>query len=303
MTPEEARFILAAVRPPSDTVDPMPSAAQDPNVAEAIRVMENDAELKAWYAEHCRFDKAIATQVSSIEPPSDLESNILAGLKVSGMIPWWQRGTFRVLAVAASIMLIATVTYMARQGLIPESGSEMIAGNTTEFRRSVVGEIKNLRNFDHMSDQSSQLVAWLNQQGAPTLANLNLPSRLGDPGVAGCKMLDWQGHRVSLMCFLAPDSAGETHSFHLVVVDDKVLPGVTEGHPLFASEDGWSTALWRQGSKVVMLATDNPDPTELRKHRQHIALTNVSQKIHESGLFGNKSPLPLLLPMKRSAAT
>jgi len=302
MTPEEARFILAAVRPPSDTAAPTPSASQDPNVAEAIRVMESDAGLKAWYAEHCRFDRAIADQVSAVEPPSDLESNILAGLKVSGMIPWWQRGTVRVLAVAASVMLIAAVTYTARTNFGPAPGSEIIAENAADFRRTVVGEIKSLQSFDHMSDQSAQLVAWLNRQGAPTLDNLELPSSLGEAEVAGCKLLKWQGHRVSLMCFLAPDSAGEPHSFHLVVIDEEALPGITEDHPLIASEGGWSTALWRQGTKIVMLATDNPDPASLRKQRQHIPLTLVSDQIQKLPILWNKPPIPLLSPMKRSAA-
>jgi len=273
MKPEEARFILAAVRPSPDATAPTPTAPQDPNVAEAFRVMEGDAELKTWYAEHCRFDQAVADQIGAVEPPSDLESNILAGLKVSGMIPWWQRGTFRVLAVAASIVLIAATAGMILKNSIPGTDSSLVAESAGEFRRAIVSEIKSLEKFDHTSDQSSQLVAWLDQQGSPTLTNLELPSQLGAAEVAGCKLLEWNGHRVSLMCFLAPDSAGETHSFHLVVVDEKALPAIAGATPLITSEAGWSTALWRQGSKVVMLATDNPDPGELRRQRKQIPLT------------------------------
>ncbi len=303
MKPEEARFILAAVRPPSDAADPTPSTPQDPNVAEAVRVMESDSELKTWYAEHCHFDRAVADQVSAIEPPSDLESNILAGLKVSGLIPWWQRGTFRVLAVAASVMLIAAVTYTARQGLAPGTEKGIVAENANDFRRSVVGEIKNLQSFDYMSDQSGQLVAWLSQQGSPTLANLDLPSNIGDAKVAGCKLLEWKGHRVSLMCFLVPDAVGDERSFHLVVVDGKAFPGVRGDHPLIVSEDGWSTALWRQGSKIVLIATDNPNPDELRNQRQQIPFTEMGGRIEKPFFIGNKPPIPPLLLVKRSVAT
>lgn len=304
MKPEEARFILAAVRPPLDTTAPTLSAPEDPNVTNAIRVMQNDAELKLWYAQRCRFDRAVADQISAIAPPADLESNILAGLKVSGLIPWWQRRTFCLVAVAASIMVIAAITHMTRQPLSPVADNELIAENTKtkDFRSSVIGEITHIQNLDHESDQSSQLVAWLNQQGAPTLTSLDLPSYLGDAEVVGCKLLEWKGHRVSLMCFPAPDSAGKTHSFHLVIINEEALPDIVGDHPLIASEAGWMTALWRQGTKVVMLVTDSTNPDELRRQRRYIMFTQVTSHVQKSVNFWNKPSPPLLLPSKRSLA-
>ena len=48
--------------------------------------------------------------------------------------------------------------------------------------------------------------------------------------------------------------------------------GVADGPAQIATENGWSTAVWRQGSKVCLLATNNTDTTELRKQSEKIPL-------------------------------
>lgn len=277
MKPEEARFILSAIRP--EPVDPSASAAEhtahkDPNVAAAFQAMKSDPQLKAWYDEHCRFDEAVADRLGDFAPPADLEATILAGLKISDTIPWWQSSALRTLAVAAAVMLIASVGYLVLHDSSPSNvgGGGQIVDATADFRRTMVSEIQQLKHFDEKSGESAHLVTWLNEQEAPTLADLDLPSTIGGANVAGCKLLEWNGQRASLLCFIAPDDNGEIHSFHLVMVDESALDGVAEGPARISTENGWSTAVWRQGSKVCLLATNNTDTTELRKQSEKLPL-------------------------------
>lgn len=134
----------------------------------------------------------------------------------------------------------------------------------------MLGGIQTLKEFDPTSNQPEQLVNWLREQDSPTLEDLRVPQALGGAEVTGCNILSWNGRRASLICYIAADGSGVEHPFHLVVMDGEGFDGIGEVPARIHTEDGWSTAVWRRGSKICLLATDNAETGELRRQSERL---------------------------------
>ena len=75
MERDEAKHILELCRPGND------DDRQDPLIAEALALLETDAELRAWFAEQQAVDERISAGYATLEPPADLKASILAGMR------------------------------------------------------------------------------------------------------------------------------------------------------------------------------------------------------------------------------
>ncbi|PXA05612.1 hypothetical protein DDZ13_01700 [Coraliomargarita sinensis] len=79
MERDEAKAILELCRP--DRAEDQ----GDPLIAEALGLLETDAELKAWFEAQQAIDARIAESYGAIEPPADLKANILAGMRAHAL--------------------------------------------------------------------------------------------------------------------------------------------------------------------------------------------------------------------------
>jgi hypothetical protein len=71
----------------------------------------------------------------------------------------------------------------------------------------------------------------------------------------GCKVLEWHGHRVTLLCL----KFGGKH-VDVFIINASDLRGVSLGAaPDFASEHGTTTATWRREGKIYFLAGNIPE--------------------------------------------
>lgn len=75
MERDEAKAILELCRPG------MADDQRDPLIAEALRLLDRDAELKAWFDEQQALDARIGEAFNAIVPPADLKASILAGMR------------------------------------------------------------------------------------------------------------------------------------------------------------------------------------------------------------------------------
>jgi hypothetical protein len=75
MDREEAKHILQLCRPGND------DDHKDPLIAAALERLSSDAELQAWFEDQQRFDAQVSDSLSLIEPPTDLKTSILAGMR------------------------------------------------------------------------------------------------------------------------------------------------------------------------------------------------------------------------------
>ena len=75
MDRDEAKHILSLCRPGND------EDRNDSVIAEALALLETDAELNAWFENEQAADARIADAFQTIEPPADLKASILAGMR------------------------------------------------------------------------------------------------------------------------------------------------------------------------------------------------------------------------------
>jgi hypothetical protein len=234
MDKQEAKRVLQALRPNDLN-------SEQPAVIEALVLVENDPELKAWWEAEQSFDLRVAAKLQDVPVPADLRATILAGGKIEQLTP--QPPMFGWLA-AAAVLAILCVAGTFRQIYV-----------STPFARSeYTAAILPMVNHDAptlgmTSPDHDKIVAWLKNQGAPTGT---LPAKMTPLPTVGCQKFVVHGHTVSLICF-AMAGGGIVHLF---IVDQQALddpPG--NNAPEFDQVQGWSTAAWSDGRMTYVLAT------------------------------------------------
>src|SRR5262245_31511689 len=103
MDSRQAREILLLYRP--GTTD-----AADPQIAEALEFAKNDAELSAWFEQHCAVYSAIHNKFKGIAIPRDLKRKIIVErppeprmVQMPGVMKW--------LAAAAAVIILGIVSW------------------------------------------------------------------------------------------------------------------------------------------------------------------------------------------------
>ncbi len=248
MTNDEAKFILSAYRPNGRD-------AQDPVMAEALEQAARDPELAEWFRRERELDVAISERLSQVAVPPSLRSNILAGHRMMvsrpASRPWWSRA----LSWAAAVVLfVGLAAFWGQRTPEVERSFALYRSDMTNFLEH------ELKGLDFRAPAFSEVSAWLVQERG--MDRLTVPADVQSAPTMGCRILDWNGAEVTLVCFSSP--SGELT--HLVVVDrsalNSLLPGLGSG-PDF--QDGWTTVSWEEGDRVYLLAGkgDRPAIAEL----------------------------------------
>ena len=133
--------------------------------------------------------------------------------------------------------------------------------NFTAYRDTMTDFLNN--RFDHLDFKAkdvAQLQNWLAGQGAP--ADFVVPEGMRDLPSHGCRVLDWDGRKVSLVCY----HLAKRKEIHLFVIrDTRFADGPPKGSFRFVSSGGWTTASWKQGNKTLLLAGKG-DEAAIRKY-------------------------------------
>ncbi len=236
MTNKDASFLLGACRPNgADSTDPEFSGALAQAAARS-RPQGSGSRTSAG---------SIPPSPPACNPsPSraDLRSRILTGGRVSRPAPWFSAR--RLWAIAAMVALFAGL------GLWYSGGARH---DPDQWQNQALATLSSLvsgqTKFDVESPSVADLQQWLHANGSPVPA---LPAALRRLASAGCKTISWNGHPISIICFHGP--GGEM--VHLAMVDRAALANPPpEGHPEFATRDGWHMASWSQGDIAMMLVT------------------------------------------------
>ena len=263
MNTDEAKFLLSALRKGDCTAAESGTLPDD--IATACELLEQDSELNRWFQKNCAFDAAVAEKCAQHSAPTDLESSILAGIRVSGAVPWWRRRALVTFAAAAAIAVFAVTSWWQSDPSSPDgpklAGTDApIAGDHLEFRQAMISEIESVTQLDFDSDEPHKIDEWIISEGSPAPKVFDTPDTIGGAPVAGCKLLNWNGHRATLICFIGENDAGDPISFHLVAIDRKALGDlpVEEAARVVAHQNSdWTTALEvaSDESQVVFIAT------------------------------------------------
>jgi hypothetical protein len=247
MDNREAKFILSAYRPGGQD-------ANDPCFSEAIEQARRDPMLDQWFRDSVVFDAAVAQKFCATKAPADLRENILVGVKVSR--PWRWPTPVIAWAIAAALVMAATVGSL----LLRETTKPRLAGWQTEALHTVSSLLNGRAAFDAQSRTGADLISWLQANRAP--AAERLPKNVANLESLGCKTFLWNEELVSVICFKRSDGG----LIHLIAKNASAPSDRTlKRGPEFVKQGGWTTATWRDGDKIYMLALEG-SPDQLRTY-------------------------------------
>lgn len=238
MTHEEAKFLLRAYRPNGQD-------AHLPEFAKALELVDQDPDLKAWFETELAFDQAVVAKVSQEKVPDDLLASILVSNKVTR--PHNSAWSWGSLKWAAALVLLGAILFTALKGL----GNDHLE----RYRNDIMAHLKVPgHHFDYISHDFSELKSWMDTQDTPNM-NIESIQHLTALPTHGCKIMDWEGQKVTLICFQLPD----LRTVHLFVFHEMKMAdpkGLEE--PVWQEDGGWTTVGWTTGADLFMLAGQIP---------------------------------------------
>ena len=251
MNQQEAQQILALYRPGS-------ADANDPAFAEALAFCERDGKLKSWFQAHCDSYHALRSRFKQIPVPAGLKEQILAERKVHTESFQKRRAVF-VMAVVMALAMLTGLLYFWFQ-----PPRETVLSN---FQNRMASAALRGYNMDFETNDLQQIRAFLARQNAP--ADYELPGNLQHTAATGCAIQDWQGSKVSMICFRTgkPLAPGEKSDLWLFVADRAALKDAPKaGAPQFSKVNRLVTATWTQGNRIYFLGTAGENETTIRRY-------------------------------------
>lgn len=252
MTREEAKQILILYRSGAPETE-------DPSLAEALQLCEQDAELKVWFEAQSSFNGLMRNRFRQIRVPEGLQQQILAERQVheqpTSSSPVVRRVFAGVLAAAAVAFLVITQWKHNSE----DTGFPI-------FQRVMVGEALLSYGMDLNSESMEQIRSYLKQRGA--ISDFTLPPALEKAKVVGCVAKQWQGKPVSMICFRSgkPLPTGQSSDLWLFVTASSSMDREPKSpRPLLQQVNVASAASWSAGGKTYFLAIDG-DQEMLKKY-------------------------------------
>jgi hypothetical protein len=241
MNPNEAKQILLLYRP--DTAD-----AEDPQIAEALAVAKSDPALARWLEAHCGRQRALRDKFRQITVPAGLLEQIISEQAAS------QRATQRKNRLGTGLMLAAgclAIIFLAWNYLPDLSGNDV---SFPVYKNQMAGIAESSYNMELFTNNLTTVRAYLARNGAP--ADFNLPAPLAQTTIAGCAIENWNGRKVSLVCFRtgAPRPPNQVSDLWLFVIDrQSVKQAPATDLPQLAAARDLFTAAWTQDGKLYLL--------------------------------------------------
>jgi hypothetical protein len=116
--------------------------------------------------------------------------------------------------------------------------------------------------MDLLTNNPAAVRAYLAQNHAP--ADYVLPAPLGKTAVSGCAIQNWQGTKVSMVCFRTgkPLPPGEQSDLWLFVIDrSKVKDAPPAGSRQIVQVSRLRMATWTEGDKLYVLGMEGDEQT------------------------------------------
>lgn len=240
MNREDAKYILQSYHLGGQDAD-------DPQFRDALQMVKRDPELAAWFAEEQAIDAKLAEKLQSFPVPPALKVQLLAARKVVSPPAWWRRPQW-ISAAAATVALLATLAVI----LIRSPQHREFA----EFRSYVADTAATLDHLDLQTNDLHQIREWLGGHSAPD--NFVIPVKFNGKPSVGCRVFQWNGQKVSLVCFELENQKVA----HLFVMDRSQLTNLPgEGALQFqTARDGITTAAWSDARRIYVVAMQQGEP-------------------------------------------
>lgn len=155
---------------------------------EAFQALENDTELENWFKEDQAFDDEFRAALGGFEAP--------APKPIEEPTAEIKRFPFLKLAAAAALTLVLGGIGFNRYDAIQNQKS---AALVNEFREGMAGFAASSFELDAMNNDLNVLRELIVSKGGAQAPDLETIFVKGLP--MGCKVVDWDGRKVSLYCF------------------------------------------------------------------------------------------------------
>ena len=154
---------------------------------------KEDTELRSFLEWQNEFHVKIRQSLRQIQPPVGLKTRILARRTPAVKIIWWKRPELMALAAAVAI-LIGSLAFW-----LPSPGSNSFADYHARMAKTALREYR----MNMVSSDPSQIRSFLAGHGHP--ADYEIPEKISKLSGAGCALLRWNDHPVSLVCLRQPN--------------------------------------------------------------------------------------------------
>jgi hypothetical protein len=232
---EEAKSVLVACRPNG-------ADANDPLFAEAMALVKNDAELRAWFEAEQAADKLIAAKLKAAPLPPDLLARVRAGTQAR--IVGQPRRSLPALAMAASFAVLGLIAalWLNRAPSAPP-------GSFAAYRADMAQFLRDFPKLDLTTDRLPEVRDWLSRQHPAVRAKI--PQGMERFPSIGCRTVEWQGRKLALVCFMV-----EGQVVHLFVMPRTAFPDAGLGStPSFAKVGPQNTASWSNEDNLYLVVT------------------------------------------------
>jgi hypothetical protein len=213
------------------------------------------------------FDEAFSARLQSVKVPDELFSRIIAAAQPAAAQPgrtkrrgvllqWIHPAAFA--AAAAIILLLAlSFTFWNRPGAAARhaAGDHLTAhagGGVPERLLLVAHKLYAETRPSFRSSDSNRLIQHLSNRGGVVPASM--PDRFSWDKAMACDVIEYDGLRVSMLCFKADDQSGMLHLFTFRRSDfpDAALPV----SPQIATLDGTCCATWADADQIHVLYSE-----------------------------------------------
>lgn len=232
MNRDQARHILSVWRPETRVPD-------DPEWTQALDLAARDPELRDWFARHRAFQAGTRLALRDLPPPPGLADRIL--LQTAAPPPR-RPLPFPTAWIAAAACLLIAITLFA----LRPSGRERADFPT--FAERMVRTVLREYRMDLVTADLDQIRTFLESRDAP--ARFPIPDAFARIPPAGCGILSWQGHKVSMVCL----DGAERGMFYLFVVPTRSLHGRLPNQPTPGAVNQLGTVAWTAHDHAFLLA-------------------------------------------------
>lgn len=245
MNSEQARFVLRAFRPGIDRED-------SPEFQEAFAQLRKDRSLAAWFDREVAADAVLrAKLISAVNAPEVYRGRILALPRMVELRAWWRRPGWLALAASIVLLLTSSALWLTR----PNAGT----GTFAVFRADLVAASQEMPHVSFMASDIERIRERLRSEKAP--ADLVVPASLAQAAINGCRVVDWHGRKVSLVCFHLNDGG---HVDLLIIQNVDWNDEIIGEAPVLARVGQVNTASWSTKGRTYILCASASDD-EMRR--------------------------------------
>jgi hypothetical protein len=229
--------------------------AEDPILADALRELERDPELKAWFEEEQRFDRGMMAELQQVPTPADLKDLLLLNAQAAGREPagavkaLFQRQAKTWLAIAAGL---AIAFVLGRLSLPPGALSpQSNGGGGGEFLATqAIAYTGKMPALQFVCFDASLVAGWVNEQSAALHMGKLITKALPKLQMIGSSTARWEGKPVIM---IALQNGHQMAMLYLVRATD--FPGATSEIGEVMEKDGWVSQTGRDGDNLYVLTT------------------------------------------------